>query len=78
MIAHDELVARQGIQRILELGGLGDRKVARVGHAVELALQQRLAAALAQESERLGEHEGDREPTAAGRTCRRPSASDIP
>ena len=42
MIAHDELIAGQRIQCILELGRLRDGKIAGVRHAVELPLQQRL------------------------------------
>src|SRR5271165_4001338 len=59
MVAHDEFVARERIQRILKRGGLRDREVAGVGHAVELALQQGLPRRLAQERERLSQYEGE-------------------
>ncbi len=50
MIAHHELVAGQGIERVAQLLGLGDREVPGVDHAVELPLQQRLPRAFASES----------------------------
>ena len=46
MIAHHELVARQGIERVLELLRLRDREVSGIDHPIELALQQRLACRL--------------------------------
>ena len=60
MIAHDELVAGQRIERVLELLGLRDGEVAGVRHAVELALQQRLTGGLGQEGEGLRQHERER------------------
>ena len=78
VIAHHELVARQRIERVLELLRLGDGKVAGVHHAVELPLQQRLAGGFGQKPERLGQHErkGDRQESR--RTCRRASGSGTP
>jgi len=43
MVSHHELVTGEGIEGVLELLRLGDREIARVHHAVELPLQQRLA-----------------------------------
>ncbi len=60
MIAHDEFVAGERVERILEFGRLGDGEIAGVRHAVELPLQQRLAGRLGQKSEGLREHEGER------------------
>jgi len=60
MLAHDEFIAGESIQRLAQLLGLGDSKIAGIGHAVYLPLQQPLAGRLGQESERLAEYEGER------------------
>ena len=52
MISHHELIARQRIQCVLELIRLRDGEIARVGHTIELALQQRLACRLRQKKEK--------------------------
>ena len=56
VVAHHELVRRKRIERVLELLGLADREVPGVEHLVILALEQSLARALGEETERLGEH----------------------
>ncbi len=40
MVAHDEVIAGERIQRVVEFRGLRNGEVARVGHAVGLTLQQ--------------------------------------
>ena len=60
MVAHDEFVAGQRIERIFEFRRLGNGEIAGIRHAVELTLQQRLACRLAQKREGLGEHERQR------------------
>ena len=47
MIAHDEFIAGECIERVFEFRGLGNREIAGIGHAIELPLQQRLAGRLA-------------------------------
>ncbi len=59
MIAHDEFVARERVQCVLELRSLGDGEVAGIRHSIELALQQRLARALRQERKGLCQYEGE-------------------
>src|SRR5260221_5247287 len=39
MIAHDKLVARERIERVVELGRLRDGEIAGIRHSIELALQ---------------------------------------
>ena len=60
MIAHDELVAGEGIEGILELLGLRHREIACVDHSIELTLQERLACRFGQKGKGLGEHERKR------------------
>jgi hypothetical protein len=60
MIAHDELIARQRIQGVLELGCLRNGEIAGIRHSIVLTLQQCLARCLGQKSEGLRKDEGER------------------
>jgi len=60
MIAHDELVAGQGVQSVFELLGLGDGEVTRVLHPIELALQERLPGRFRQERKGLRQDKRNR------------------
>ncbi len=57
MVSHHEFIARQRVERFLQLLRLRDRKVAGIPHPMKLTLQQRLARRLGQKRKRLGEHE---------------------
>ena len=78
MVAHHELVAGQGIERVFELLRLGDREVPGIHHAVELALQERLARRFGQKAKRLRQHQREGRGQERDRTFRRGSESDIP
>jgi hypothetical protein len=60
VIAHDEFVARQGIQGFDQLLRLRNSKIARIRHADMLALQKALPGCFVQERERLRQDEGER------------------
>src|SRR5256885_14746459 len=60
MVTHRELVAAQAIESLLQLDRLRDREVTRVGHAVELSLQQCLSRGPRKEGEGLREHQRKR------------------
>src|ERR1700679_627744 len=53
MIAHDEFIAGERIERVLEFGCLRDCKIARVHHSIELTLQQPLTGRFGQERKGL-------------------------
>jgi len=57
VIAHDEVVARQPVQRLLQLRRLRDGEITGVDHAHVLTLQQRLSGRTRQEGEGLGQHQ---------------------
>ena len=59
MIAHHELVAGQGIERVLEFLRLRDGEIAGVHHAIELPLEERLTCGLGQKCKRLREDKGE-------------------
>ena len=57
MVAHHELIARQGIERILEFFCLRHRKISGVSHPVKLTLEKPLAGCLGEKDKGLGQHE---------------------
>ena len=60
MIAHHEFIARQLVERVLQLLRLRHREILGVAHATVLRRQDPLSGGFRQERETLGEHEGVR------------------
>src|ERR1700722_5321361 len=58
VIAHDELIAGERVERILELGSLRNGKITGIRHSIELTLEKRLTRGLGQKGKRLCQGEG--------------------
>ena len=60
MVAHDEFIAGERVERVGQFSRLGHGEVAGIRHAIDLSLEQRLPGGLGEKCERLGQHKAER------------------